>query len=119
MSDIQRQMNRALAKIEARMGELQDSLDGELQDAGKRVLRDAQNRAPVASGELVRSGYVKHEDSTTFVGFDAPHASIVHEYHPDEGEREYLADAVQDEVQNWPEGLARDVRRRSGPAPRR
>lgn len=56
------------------------ALSAGLQTAGESLLSQARSLAPVASGELVESGYVRSLDPQSVeVGFAAPYAAMVHE----------------------------------------
>lgn len=86
-------LDKEAAKIEGL------SMEG-LLEAGFKVLKVAQERTPVDTGNLKNSGYVRKEGKLgVIVGFSAAYAIYVHENleaHHDTGQAKFLESALRD-----------------------
>jgi HK97 gp10 family phage protein len=72
-------LNRILRKFDRVQESVEIATREELKDAAQNTLALAQQLAPVAEGELVRSGFWDWDeaDFAAIVGFRAPHAVFV------------------------------------------
>ena len=65
--------------LESRLEDIKNGSEQGLRDAAHFVLGEARQRAPIDTGDLRRSGYVKVGSDNAIIGFTAEYAAAVHE----------------------------------------
>ena len=84
-----------------------------VEDEAKRLLQEAQDLAPVLTGELRDSGEVSKEKDGAEVRFTAPHARDVHEdltAFRSNGEAKFLEKPLRKRETSFARDLAREVK---------